>query len=249
MIKQNLAAAVQTEALGVIGGSGLQDSSFISGVKRVHIETPFGQHSSGLCEGFVGSLRIVFIPRHGENHVIPANRINHRANMWALKMGGVGRIISTSSAGSLKESVKPGQFVIPDDFLCFWDIPTMRADVFYPTPELDKDLRSVLGRAVRKTKARALTKGTYVQSLGPRLETRAEISFFKKFGDILGMTMASEATLASELGIRYASLCSVDNYCNGIMAKPLTYEQIVGQQKKSEGKILAAVKSAVEMLS
>jgi 5'-methylthioadenosine phosphorylase len=75
--------------------------------------------------------------------------------------------------------------------------------------------------------------GIYIQTTGPRLETKAEINFFKRFGDIVGMTLASEATLCMEQGIPYVSICSVDNYCNGIGGKRLTVAQMTRNAKKS----------------
>ncbi len=86
----------------------------------------------------------------------------------------------------------------------------------------------------------------YIQTIGPRLETRAEINMLKRFGDIVGMTMASEATLAMEYGMPYASLCSVDNYCNGIVKTPLTMEQIMASVQKNLGSIEHVITALVK---
>jgi len=246
---QVFAAAVKAKVLGVLGGSGLYDPSFLRGAREKTVKTPFGKPSDALRIGDVGDLRVVFIPRHGRKHSMPANLVNHGANLWAMKQEKVSHVIATSSSGSLKKAIKPGCLVVPDDFMCFWSIPTVTDDVHHVTPQLDPEIRSLLTKAASKARAEVRKTGTYVQTLGPRLETKAEIAFFKDYGDILGMTLASEATIACELDMAYASLCSVDNYCNGIMPEPLTYKQIVRQQKVNSGRVIAALKAALEMLS
>ncbi len=234
--------------LGLLGGSGLYDSSFLNMKEEKIIRTPYGETSDTIQIGKTGDLTVVFLPRHGRKHTIPPHLVNHKANLWALKKIGVMHLISTSSSGSLKKEIKPGQFVVPDDFLCFWDIPTTLVSVHHPTPELDTELRDVLVRAATKSGTKVRKTGTYVQTLGPRLETKAEVRFFKSLGHILGMTMATEASIANELGIAYASLCSVDNYCNGIVPDPLKYDKIVEHQKKNASKLQDSVKAALEML-
>ena len=233
----------------MLGSSGLYDPSFLRGAREKMMKTPFGSPSDALRIGNAGDLRVVFIPRHGRKHSIPANLVNHRANLWAMKEEKVSNVIATSSSGSLKKAIRPGCLVVPDDFMCFWSIPTVRDDVHHATPRLDPDIRNLLAKAASKTHTEVRKTGIYIQTLGPRLETKAEIAFFKDYGDILGMTLASEATVACELDMAYASLCSVDNYCNGILRRPLTYKQIVRQQKLNSGRIVAAVKAALEMLS
>ena len=239
---------MKIKVIGLIGGSGLYEPSFFGKAIQKTVKTPFGSPSDKLWIGEFENARIVFIPRHGRKHSIPANRVNHEANLWALKKEKVTHIMTTSSSGSLRKDIRPGYFVVPDDFLCFWNIPTVRKDVHHPTPSLDTELRSTLIKAAKKLGIKTVAKGTYIQTMGPRLETKAEIRFFKNFGDILGMTMASEATIACELGIKYASLCSVDNYCNGIVPISLTYQQIVRQQKENSVMIASIIKTTMEML-
>src|SRR5205823_2022004 len=133
-------------------------------------------------------------------------KLNHRANLWALKEVGASHIIGTSSTGSLKKTIHPGTFVVPDDFVAFWNIPTFVDDrVVHSTPSLDAALRRALVAAAKESGASVKDGGSYVQTTGPRLETRAEIAFFQKVGDVVGMTMASEATLACGLGKRRES--------------------------------------------
>ena len=138
---------------------------------------------------------------------------------------------------------------MPDDFIGFWDIPTYYDDkVVHATPSLDDGLRTVLVAAAKDAKATVRAEGVYVQTTGPRLETRAEVAHFKTFGDIVGMTMASEATLASELGIPYAALCTVDNFAHGIVDEPLTFDRIRETQRKNADLTRAIVAKAVERL-
>ena len=166
-----------------------------------------------------------------------------------MKEAGADRILATSSVGSLKVPIRPGTFVVPHDFVAFWNIPTyFDEEVKHVTPSIDEGLRKVLLAAARPVKARAAPKGVYVQATGPRLETKAEIAFFKTLGDVVGMTVASEATLASELGIRYAALCSVDNYAHGLTAKPVTFREIQAMQKVTASTSEALLGAALEAL-
>ena len=190
---------------------------------------------------------MVLVTRHGPDRRIPPHRVNHRANLWTLRELGATAILATASTGSLKKAIRPGAFVVPHDFVAFWNIPTYHDDdVVHATPGLDPGLRDVLVDAGRAVRASVRTRGVYVQTTGPRLETPAEIAHFATFGDVVGMTMASEATLANELGLPYAAVCSVDNYCNGIVERPLTFEQIRATQERNRDTLVRIVTAAVE---
>ncbi len=236
--------------LGLIGGSGLREPSILSDLHEQPLDTPYGPTSDTPVVGSHGGTSVVFLARHGRGHRIPPHRLNHRANLWALKELGATRILSTSSTGSLKKTIHPGSFVVPHDFLSFWNVPTFHdEDVHHATPALDDDLRDVLISAAKSAHAGVRARGVYVQTVGPRLETRAEIAHFATLGDVVGMTMASEATLASELGIPYASLCAVDNFCNGIVERPLTYDQIVATQGRNADLVRAVISQALGELA
>ena len=235
--------------LGLIAGSGLREGSLLKDERHVRVETPYGPPADTPRLGRFRRHTIALLPRHGSNHRIPPHRINHRANLWALKELGATRVIATSSTGSLKQSIRPGTFVVPHDFVAFWNIPTIYDDdIRHVTPSLDEDLRMALVAAAKEANVAVRPRGIYVQTSGPRLETRAEIAHFRKIGDILGMTMASEATLASELGLRYASLCSVDNFCNGIVDRPLTFEAIRKMQERNATALRDIVVRALEAI-
>jgi 5'-deoxy-5'-methylthioadenosine phosphorylase len=235
--------------IGVIGGSGLASPTLLSEPRDTFTVTPYGAPSGPVVLARHGGVRVAFLARHGPAHRVPAHRVNHRANLWALKEAGADRILATSSVGSLKVPIRPGTFVVPHDFVAFWDIPTyFDEEVKHVTPSIDEALRKVLLAAARTVKARTAPKGVYVQATGPRLETKAEIAFFRTFGDVVGMTVASEATLASELGIPYAALCSVDNYAHGLTAKPLTFREIREMQTVTASASEALLAAALEAL-
>lgn len=235
--------------VGIIGGSALGDVFELEEEQARFLVTPHGAPSDPPRVGIHAGLSVAFLPRHGQDHRIPPHKLNHRANVWALKEVGVTHILGTSSTGSLKKTIRPGTFVVPHDFVGFWNIPTYHDDrVVHATPTLDDSLRSALVAAAKDARASAKTRGVYVQTTGPRLETQAEIAFFKTIGDVVGMTMASEATLASEVEIPYASLCTVDNFAHGIVDEPLSFERIRETQRANADLTRTIVTKALERL-
>ncbi|TLZ98866.1 MAG: MTAP family purine nucleoside phosphorylase [Methanobacteriota archaeon] len=235
--------------VGIIGGSALGDAFDLEQEQARFLVTPHGAPSDPPRVGMHAGVQVAFLPRHGKDHRIPPHKLNHRANLWALKEIGATYVIGTSSTGSLKKAIRPGSFVVPDDFVGFWDIPTYYDDrVVHSTPSLDASLRAALSEAAKDAKAVVRDRGVYVQTTGPRLETRAEIAFFKSIGDVVGMTMASEATLASELGLPYASLCTVDNFAHGIVDEPLTFETIRETQRANAALTRTVVAGALGRL-
>lgn len=211
----------------IIGGSSLFYSSLFNKWKSKKVKTPFGEVS------IKTKGEHIFIQRHGSPPVAP-HMINHRANIWALKDLETKMIVSINSVGSLKVKLKPGTFVVPHDFVSFWDIPT-----FYDyemkniVPEMDKGVRDLIINTCKKLNLTYVEEGIYIQTRGPRFETKAEINILKRFGDIVGMTLASEATLSMEYELPYGSLCSVDNYCNGIGKKTLSIEELKRNYEKN----------------
>ena len=241
---------VAQPVIGLIGGSGLRTPAFLEQPSPKALDTPYGKPSDAPVVGRRGEATVVFLGRHGAGHRVPPHRINHRANLWALRELGATAVLATASTGSLKKPIRPGAFVVPDDYVAFWAIPTFHDDeVVHVTPGLDVGLRDVLVAAGKATGASVRSRGVYVQTSGPRLETPAEIRHFATLGDVLGMTMASEATLATELGLPYAAVCSVDNYCNGIVERPLTFEQIRATQEKNVDALRRLVENALERIA
>ncbi len=213
--------------LGIVSGTiFLQELDQFQSMERIIKVTEFGQALVLLAD------RVAFIPRHGtdpQHHILP-HLINHRANMNALFDIGAKEVIGINSTGSLKKSLKPGSIVIPDDFMTLVPSPSLYADQpIHVVPRLDSTVRQRCLKAATNCGIEVQDGGTYWQTTGPRLETRAEIKMMSAFADLVGMTMASEATIAVELGLPYASICSIDNYANGVGEKDLTLEEIYEQ--------------------
>jgi 5'-methylthioadenosine phosphorylase len=144
----------------------------------------------------------------------------------------------------------PGRIVIPHDFICPWQILSFHEDrAVHITPVLDEDLRAVLVRAAADASVSFVERGIYVQTIGPRLETKAEIAMMSHFGDLVGMTMAHEATLCQERAMAYASICSVDNYAHGVIEAPLLEEEIRRRARGNVTQIQKMLVRALEMMA
>jgi 5'-methylthioinosine phosphorylase len=192
---------------------------------------------------------IAFIPRHGKDrrhHILP-HLINHQANLKALKDIGVKEVISINSTGSLNRNLPPGTFVIPADFMTLTETPTtVGGRAFHITPRLDEEVRQNWLAAASDCGIDVINGGVYWQTKGPRFETKAEIRMMSQFADVVGMTMASEAVVAQELGLSYASLCSVDNYANGLGERELTVDEILEHARRNADVVLKIVTRYME---
>lgn len=220
----------------IIAGTSLLNSSIFDAWERKEIKTHYG----------VVYLKVkgdyAFLQRHGDPP-LPPHRINYKANIAALKEIGIKRAIAINSVGSLKSSIKPGEFIIPHDFIALWIYATLfEEEMKFTVPRIDSWLIDYIANICKEVNAGCHKGGVYIQTKGPRLETRAEIAFLRRFGHVVGMTMATEAILCSEYAIPYASLCSVDNYCNGIAKIPLTAEEIESNWQKNIDKIEMIIK-------
>jgi len=195
---------------------------------------------------------VVLLFRHGLNHSIPPHRINYRANIYALKMIGVERILAINSVGSLKEHIKPGTFFLPQDFMEFTksrvstyydgeDGKVVHIDLSEPyCPEVLGILREILDR-----RGYSYSEGVYICTEGPRFETKAEIRFYKTLGDVVGMTGYPEVVLAKELGLCYVSLCTVTNYAAGISKDRLTVDEVFEVIEKVKEKLVNIVEDFI----
>lgn len=229
--------------IGIIGGTGLSGIKFLENSSEDEIETRYGRVY------ILKSDNVVFIPRHGKNNNIPPHMINYGADMMALKDMGVKKIVGISSVGSLKKKITPGSILIPHDYINLWNIQSYYDnEILHITPELDEGLREIIIQTAKKLKIKIIEKGIYFQTSGPRLETKAEINFIKNYADVIGMTMASEATLAKELNLRYGSICSVDNYCHGIIDEKLDFKKVVERASNGRGNLLKLLTAVIEAL-
>jgi len=200
--------------LGIIGGTSLLYST-LPDLEKKRVDTPFGN-----AELLLGDVAILM--RHQQG--LPPHRINFRANMAALALAGADRIIAFGSSGSLNHDIAPGSLIIPTDYVNMSDIPSIHDHaVAHVMPELSPELSQDLRRIIPA----ARLGGTYVQTRGPRFETVAEIMILSRFADLVGMTLASEATLARELSVPFAAICTVDNYANGLADGVLTWDEVL----------------------
>ena len=233
--------------LGVLAGTIMMERSEL--LQKGHQESIRNQYGEVLL---TVTDHIIFIVRHGNDpadYILP-HRINHLANLQALKDMGVTEVIGINSTGSLKKNLYPGMIVIPDDFITLTAIPNIHQDkTAHITPSLNESVRLKLITAARNSNLDVVDTGTYWQVMGPRLETKAEIRMMANFADIVGMTMASEAVIALEMGIPYASTCSIDNYGNGLVEKPLSMEEIITGTRKNADMMMRLLKQYIDTAS
>ena len=168
------------------------------------------------------------------------------SNILALKELGCEACFSINSTGSLKMAISPADFLVPDDYFCLWPKTFYDDKIIHIVPELNPDLRKIILNVARASGLNPIDTGIYVQTRGPRFETKAEIKFLQAAGDVVGMTMADEATIGQELDLPYASLCSIDNYCNGIIDAPLTFEEMKENSSQKIEKLKAFLIALLE---
>lgn len=228
----------------------------ISGTLTLQRADAFGKLREEVVKGPSGEVttvlqapQLIILPRHGKDarrHILP-HRINHAANLSALKALGVEEVIGINSTGSLQEALRPGAIVIPDDFIQLHGGSTVfETKPVHITPKINESVRRKIISAARRAELDIVDGGVYWQTVGPRLETRAEIRLMSQFADIVGMTMASEAVIAQELDIPYASICSVDNFAHGIGGKELTMESVLRHARKNTERIVSIVLKYLE---
>ncbi|MGP8152865.1 MAG: MTAP family purine nucleoside phosphorylase [Smithella sp.] len=210
------------------------------------VENEFGKASVFTTDKFALILRHSNDPH---NHILP-HLINYRANLKALQDIGVTEIVSINSTGSLKKDLRPGMIVVPDDFITLTATPTIYKNrPVHITPSLNEKVRQKIIKAALKNDLPVIEKGTYWQTQGPRLETKAEIKMMANFADIVGMTMANEAVVALELDMPYACACSIDNFGNGLVDEPLGMEEILEGTRKNADLMIQLLKSYLKIYS
>jgi 5'-methylthioadenosine phosphorylase len=205
--------------IGIIGGSGVYNIEGIKDIKEYKINTPFGNPSDNIIVGELEGKRVAFLPRHGRGHFISPTEINVRANIYALKLLGVEFLFSISACGSLKEEIKPRDFVIPDQIYdrTKFRIPTFFRDglvshVSFAEPYCE-NLKKLIYECCKKLNLNIHFGGTYVCIEGPQFSTKAESKVYRQLGfDIIGMTAIPEAKLAREAEICYATIGIVTDY-------------------------------------
>lgn len=237
--------------IGIIGGTGVYDPGLLEDAKSIKVYTPYGEPSDYVTIGVFKGRKVAFLPRHGKGHRIPPHKINYRANIWAFKELGVTRIVAPSAVGSLKEEMKPGHAVIPDQFI---DRTRSRPSTFYEggfvchvstADPFCHELRKLAIASARKLKIDVHDYGTYVCIEGPRFSTRAESKMFRQWGaHIIGMTLVPEVVLAREAEMCYVNIATVTDY--DVWAdEPVSADEVVETLRKNVYKTKKMLESII----
>ena len=246
--------------IGIIGGSGLYKMDALKGVQELKLTTPFGEPSDALIVGQLEGTTVAFLARHGRNHHLLPTELPFRANIHAMKQLGVDYIISASAVGSLKEEAKPLDIVIPDQFI---DRTKNRVATFFGEglvahiafgDPICPNLATVLGDAVDSlnlSESKLHRGGTYVCMEGPAFSTKAESNLYRSWGaTVIGMTNLTEAKLAREAEIAYATLALVTDYdCWHPDHDSVTVDMIIGNLQKNAVNAQLVIKETVKKLT
>lgn len=244
--------------IGIIGGSGLYKIDGLKIKEAIKVDTPFGQPSSEFVKGELDGREVIFLPRHGKHHEINPTRINYRANIYGMKKLGVDRIISVSACGSLKEEIKPLDFVIPLQLIdrtnqarqhTFFD-RDVTVHVAFAHPFCD-ELSKVVADSLESNNLKVHLGGIYINMEGPQFSTLAESNLYRSWGaDIIGMTNMAEARLAREAEICYATLAAVTDYdCWHESHDTVTVDVIIENLNKNVENAKKVLRSAIPAIS
>lgn len=244
--------------IGVFGGSGFY--SLLENIEEIDMDTPYGKPSDKISIGDFEGRKVAFLPRHGRNHQHPPHMVPYRANLYAMKQLGVKRLIGPTASGSLQPHIKPGDFVVTDQFVdrtsgrkdTFHDGPeTIHTSVAYPyCPEMRKvaiDAGKELGITIHE-------KGTVVVIQGPRFSTVAESRWFSKMGwEVINMTQYPECYLARELGICYVNIALITDYDAGLEGQediePVTHEAVLKIFQENNDKVKNMIYGIIRKLN
>jgi 5'-methylthioadenosine phosphorylase len=222
--------------IGVFGGSGFY--SFLENIEEIELDTPYGKPSDKIALATYEGKKIAFLPRHGKQHQFPPHRVPYRANLYAMKQLGVKRIIGPTASGSLQVHIKPGDFVVTDQFV---DRTWGRKDTYYDGPETRHisaahpyctELRKLACQTGKDLDITIHEKGTVVVIQGPRFSSVAESRWFSKMGwEVINMTQYPECYLARELGMCYVNIALITDYDAGLEGKddilPVTEDEVL----------------------
>jgi 5'-methylthioadenosine phosphorylase len=243
-------------SIGIIGGSGLYSMEGLLDTREIKVRTPFGEPSDDVMLGTLEGKRVAFLARHGSGHKILPGEINYRANIYAMKLLGVERIISVSAVGSLQEDLRPGEFLVPDQFV---DRTRHRVSTFFgeglvahvsfahPTCE---DVSAVLADASVHCGVKVHRRGTYICMEGPQFSTLAEANMHRQLHfDVVGMTNATEAKLAREAEICYATIAMITDYdCWHPEHESVTASQIIATLNQNAVNAQRVLREAVRAM-
>jgi len=242
--------------IGVIGGSGLYNMPGLENAREVRVKTPFGDPSDALVVGQLEGKRVAFLARHGRGHRVLPSEINFRANICAMKQLGVERIISASAVGSLQEDLRPGEFLIADQFV---DRTKNRGSTFFggglvAHVTFDKptcgQVSAVLADASAKCGVKVHPRGTYVCIEGPQFSTLAEAHVHRQLRfEVIGMTNVTEAKLAREAELCYATIAMITDYdCWHPEHESVTGAQIIATLNQNADNAQKVLREAVRAM-
>jgi len=243
--------------IGIIGGSGLYQMEGLTDVLEIGVETPFGMPSDNFILGTLDGVRVAFLARHGRGHRITPTDLPFRANIYAMKLLGVERILSASAVGSLQEQYAPTDIVIPDQF---FDRTRGRVSTFFGEGVVAHitfahpvcgDLCNALGDATEVVGVKLHRGGTYLCMEGPAFSTLAESRLYRSWGmDVIGMTNLQEAKLAREAEICYATMALVTDYdCWHPDHDAVTVELVIEYLNKNSTNAQKIIRHAVGQLA
>ena len=244
---------MQQAEIGIIGGSGLYSMPGFSEVRELSLETPFGAPSDAFVLGTLEGRKVAFLARHGRGHRFMPTEINYRANIHGMKQLGVERLLSLSAVGSLKEEHRPLDFVVPHQFV---DRTRHRMDTFFGNGlvvhvglghPVCEETAKVAAEACQQAGVNVKSGGTYLNMEGPQFSTKAESNLYRSWGlDVIGMTNFTEARLAREAELCYATVAMVTDYdCWHPEHDHVNVEQIVAVLLKNAEHACTVVRYAV----
>lgn len=242
--------------IGVFGGSGFY-KLFDDDFEELVVETPYGAPSGKVALGLIGGKSVAFMPRHGIGHHLPPHTINYRANVWAMKSLGVTRLIAPCAAGSLQTEVKPGDFVICDQYV---DRTSGRQDTYYDGPVTTHvsaaepycpELSQLAVAAGKECSIQVHDRGTVVVVQGPRFSTKAESKWFTSMGwEVINMTQYPEVHLARELELCVVNISLITDYDCGLIGdvEPVSHSEVIRVFTENNAKLVALLARLVEKI-
>ncbi|MEL6442036.1 MAG: S-methyl-5'-thioadenosine phosphorylase [Cyanobacteria bacterium J06621_8] len=249
-----------TAKIGIIGGSGLYQMDALKNIQEIKLSTPFGNPSDAFIVGQLEETTVAFLARHGRSHHLLPSELPFLANIHGMKQLGVEYIISASAVGSLKEAIKPLDMVVPDQFI---DRTKNRPSTFFGNgvvahiafgDPICSNLAEILAQAAASlnlTDVDLHRGGTYVCMEGPAFSTKAESNLYRSWdASVVGMTNLTEAKLAREAEIAYATLCLVTDYdCWHLDHDNVTVEMVIDNLKRNAVNAQKVIKATVQQLS
>jgi 5'-methylthioadenosine phosphorylase len=250
------AAKNEKVKIGIIGGSGLYSMPGLTDTREIRVKTPFGEPSDAVIVGTLEGKRVAFLARHGRGHLFSPSDINYRANICAMKILGVERIISVSAVGSLRDDLPPQDFLIPDQFFdrtrgrvaTFFGVGIV-AHVGFDKPTCTH-LSAHIAEACDRAGVKAHRAGTYVCMEGPQFSTLAESHTYRQLRfDVIGMTNLTEAKLAREAEICYATIAMITDYdCWHPQHDAVTVSEIIENLNRNTSNVQRVLHEAVAQL-